>query len=223
MKVLIQNLQKRKGLATQLAETYNPDVLLVQEINLNSEFHPFPAHNVSSTTGYGTAIGSSSSQQYELTDIQTIESPYAEFGGFIRKKTIMANINSIRFVSFHGYNGQPFKNVQKLVAHVNAVLEVQLLLDSSSNNNTSSKQQPAAPAPALFAGDFNTWSKEHFEAVQTCMEKHGFRHVYSWPYPGREYPLDHAFVRGLKVIASQDYSCGSDHRGAIVEIQLEDD
>mmetsp|Transcript_29534 Transcript_29534/g.53575 ORF Transcript_29534/g.53575 Transcript_29534/m.53575 type:complete len:204 (+) Transcript_29534:224-835(+) len=202
MKVLIQNLQKKEGLATQLSATYDPDVLLVQEINLTSETSPFPANNVSSM-GYGTAIGS----RFELSNIQTILSPYSECGGFIHKKTTVATVKSIQFVSFHGYNGQPFKNKEKLVAHVEAVLAV---LSPSG--------------PALFAGDFNTWSEEHLVAVKVCMEKFHFSLAYSWSYPGRKKrTLDHAFARGLKISGMLDYSCESDHRGAILEIEVMED
>ena len=37
MKVLIQNLQKQSGLATDLIQQYEPDVMLAQEINISSE------------------------------------------------------------------------------------------------------------------------------------------------------------------------------------------
>ena len=198
MKVLVQNLQKRAGLATRLSTKYKPDVSLVQEINFNSETYPFEASTLSSM-GYGTAIGSSS----ELNEIKHVKSPHKETGGFIVKKTTIATINSVQFISFHGFNGQPFKNKDKLVAHVEAVLAV---LNSG--------------LPALFAGDFNTWTKDHLHSVTTVLEKEGFSHAFSWPYTGRDEPLDHAFVRGLTVNGSQYYSCESDHNGAILELQV---
>ena len=137
--------------------------------------------------------------------MKKVQSPYSELGGFIRKKSSVATVKSIQFVSFHGYNGQPFKSKDKLVAHVDAVLAV------------------LSPGPALFAGDFNTWSQEHLMAVKRSLEEVGFSLAYSWPYPGRDYPLDHAFTRGLKMINSQHYSCESDHRGAILELVVDDD
>ena len=195
MKVLVQNLQKRNGLATQLFEEHHhPDVMLVQEINIYSETCNFTASNVSKR-GYGTAIGS----EFEMSNIKYVESPYAEVGGFIRKKTTIATIQSVQFVTFHGYNGQPFKDKDKLVAHVEAVLE------------------KLTPGPALLAGDFNTWSKEHLDVVKDKMEGAGFHLAYSWPYGGRDFPLDHAFIRGLEMKQSANYECASDHRGAILE------
>mmetsp|Transcript_21695 Transcript_21695/g.47160 ORF Transcript_21695/g.47160 Transcript_21695/m.47160 type:complete len:154 (-) Transcript_21695:198-659(-) len=149
--------------------------------------------------GYGTAIGS----KFEPCDIKKVQSPYSEFGGFIRKKSIIATVKSVQVVSFHGYNGQPFKSKEKLVAHVEAVLAV------------------LSPGPALFAGDFNTWSREHLLAVKRPLEEVGFSLAYSWPYPGRDHALDHAFTRGVKIIESRHYSCESDHRGAILELEVE--
>ena len=198
MKILVQNLQKRDSLATELFEEHDPDVMLLQEINIHSETHSFPASNISSM-GYGTAIGS----KFEATDIKYIQSPYSEFGGIIHKKTTIATVNTIQFVSFHGYNGQPFKKKFKLVAHIEAVLA-----------------ELTPTGPAVFAGDFNTWSKEHLEAVTVKLESVGFHLAYSWPYPGREDALDHAFLRGMELQSSKNYVCASDHRGAILELRL---
>lgn len=198
--VLIQNLQKRGGLATELLEKYDPDVMLLQEINLRAETQSdfFTANNVSKM-GFGTAIGS----KFEISNIRHAQSPYAETGGIIHKKTTIASIQSIEFVSFHGYNGQPFKNKEKLVAHVEAVL-TELPRDQ----------------PAIFAGDFNTWSQEHLDAVTSKLGSVGFHLVYSWPYPGRDHPLDHAFLRDVELISSENYACSSDHKGAILELDL---
>lgn len=222
MKVLVQNLQKRKGLASSLDATYCPDIILVQEISLQSESLSFRAHAVS-RMGYGTAIGIGSRKDrplpsLTLTSIQCVDSPYAEFGGLIHKKTALAcvdlpcstlpnNSATVQLVSFHGYNGQPFQSIEKLVAHVDAVLDK---MQSSNSSNM----------PALFAGDFNTWTQAHIDAVTNRMEDAGFQHVYSWPYPNRELPLDHVFVRGLTLTQSQNYECTSDHRGAILELEV---
>ena len=197
MKLLIQNLQKIEGLATELSQEHKPEVMILQEINLSSENHSFPARNTSKL-GYGTAIGS----KYGVNDIKLIQSPYAELGGIIHKKTTIATVESIQFVSFHGYNGQPFKNKEKLASHVQAVLA------------------QIEPGPAVFGGDFNTWSESHLDAVVTEMDRKGFHLAYSWPYPGRDIPLDHVFLRGVRITNSVNYSCASDHRGAILELAV---
>jgi hypothetical protein len=169
-----------------------------------------------------------------LTNIRRVDSPHAETGGFIRKKTIIATLHciitsgsnstkqprSIQFVSFHGYNGQPFKKVSFLVDHVQAVLDV---LDSSdsdveTNDNNSADDDDDAAA-AVFAGDFNTWSQAHLDAVQVPLQRAGFRHVLSWPYPGRDdFALDHVFIRGRSIQVQADWSIfqnASDHQGAL--------
>mmetsp|Transcript_3403 Transcript_3403/g.4550 ORF Transcript_3403/g.4550 Transcript_3403/m.4550 type:complete len:214 (+) Transcript_3403:95-736(+) len=212
MKVLIQNLQKKPGLATELLLEHSPDVMLAQEIDFLSEKNHSDdnangsyAHNTSKL-GYGTAIHSSDRNKncHPITDIHLIDSPYTEFGGLIRKKTTIGTIEGIQFVSFHGYNGTPFKSIDKLVAHVQAVVEV---------------LSPAAAHPAVFAGDFNTWTQEHLNAVKTTLEKAGFNLAYSWPYPGRDFPLDHAFVRGVEIREASFYHCTSDHNGALLELK----
>ena len=108
----------------------------------------------------------------------------------------------MQFVSFHGYNGQPFKSIEKLVAHVKAVIHV------------------LSPGPVVFAGDFNSWSQGHLSAVKTILNEAGFHLAYSWPYPGRDFPLDHAFIRGVSLKASAHFESVSDHLGAILQVDL---
>lgn len=199
MRILIQNLQKRKNLATELFEKYNPEIMLVQEVNLTSESIQFNAKTVS-RMGYGTAIRS---RNQEVSHVMHVQAPFAEIGGFFYKKTTLASIGPIQFVSFHGYNGQPFKIKENLVAHIQTVLD---------------KVKPSGPV--LFAGDFNTWSQEHLDDVTEVMEAHGFQHTYYWPYDRRSVPLDHVFTRGLTLKKADNFVCASDHRGSILDIEL---
>lgn len=198
MKILVQNLEKKAGLATKLVEQYQPDILLAQEFSVSSE--SIDTVNNTSRLGYGTAIYSRTAA---ITNVRSVTSPHAEFGGFIFKKTTVADCMGVQFVSFHGYNGQPMRNVQKLVDHVDAVV-LELERDR----------------PCLFAGDFNTWSQVHIDAVTNILSDAGFSLAYSWPYPGRALPLDHAFVRGVQNESSFSYSCESDHQGAVLEINV---
>ena len=152
-KVVVQNLEKQRGLATKLVRELAPDVLLAQEISLDTEEDAlFPAHHVS-PSGYGTAVYG----RGDVRDIRAVVSPHAETGGFIYKKTTVALVDGVQYVSFHGYNGQPSKPIDKLVAHVDAVLEA------------------LRPGPTLFAGDFNTWTTAHRDAVAARLAEAGFR------------------------------------------------
>jgi endonuclease/exonuclease/phosphatase (EEP) superfamily protein YafD len=207
MKVGIQNLQKIPRLASQLVSEQDCDVWLTQEINWPTEekksreksYHV--AHYTSQRGGYGTAIIG----KKELSNVNLVRSPHAETGGFVVKKTTIATCEGIEFVSFHGYNGQPFKNVSKLLDHVRA-LTAGLETDSL----------------AVFAGDFNTWTQSHLDAVQGELAKLGFQLSFSWPYPDRDIPLDHAFTRNVSVIKEATfYRNESDHGGAILELALE--
>ncbi|CAN0414090.1 unnamed protein product, partial [Ectocarpus sp. 8 AP-2014] len=175
VKIVVQNLEKKAGLATRLVEQYQPDILLAQELNRSSE--EIDTVNNLSSLGFGTGIYSRAAT---ITNVRRVTSPHAEIGGFVFKKTIVADCVGVQFVSFHGYNGQPFRKIDNLIDHVNAVLSV---LDEDR--------------PCLFAGDFNTWSQAHIDATTSVLGDAGFVLACSWPYPGRDLPLDHAFVRGV--------------------------
>lgn len=69
-----------------------------------------------------------------------VRTPHTEVGGMVHKKTVVADANGITFVTLHGYNGQPFKNITNLLEHVKAVL----------------RAIPSPLTPVIFAGDFNT-------------------------------------------------------------------
>lgn len=145
LKVIVQNVQKQTGLAGRLVDLYKPDVLLAQEVNLPSEPEGLFGATHTSRMGYGTAIYC----QNGAVNVKRVASPHAEIGGLIRKKTTVADCMGVQFVTFHGYNGQPFKNASKLVDHVRAVA-----------------LQLAPSSPVLFAGDFNTWTPDHLEKVK---------------------------------------------------------
>lgn len=203
MKVIIQNLQKRKGLATSLIERFDPDVFLAQEIHLDSEAILHSEHlsiaHTTSKRGFGTAILAKGA----LSEVQGVTSPHAELGGFIRKKTTLARAGDVRFVSFHGYNGTPLRNVDKLRAHVAAVLD-----------------RVPESVPAVFGGDWNSWTQAHLDAISALLEPRGFVLAYSWPYPGREQPLDHVFLRGLTLASASHFPSASDHLGALLHVEL---
>ena len=63
----------------------------------------FSKANFISKRGYGTAIYAKESDQ--IKNVENVLSPHAETGGFIFKKTTIAEYKGIQFVTFHGYNG----------------------------------------------------------------------------------------------------------------------
>jgi len=206
VRIVVQNLQKRANLGSDLIAQYKPDFFLAQEINLFSEHGQFLEEaSYTSRNGYGTAIYSGKAEN-PLSCFHRVESPYAETGGFIRKKTIIATTrigeSVIQMASFHGYNGQPFKRVSYLVDHVQAVLN-QIEEDC-----------------AVFAGDFNTWTQAHLDAIKVPLELAGFKHALSWPYPGRDFPLDHVFLKGsIALEDSNIFTSKSDHQGALLTLR----
>jgi endonuclease/exonuclease/phosphatase (EEP) superfamily protein YafD len=208
MKIVVQNLQKRANLGGDLIVQYDPDVLLAQEINIRTEEESqFGLANYLSKMGFGTAIYGKNSQ---VTHVRHVKSPHAEIGGFVYKKTTVATcccqnegqtMFKIECVSFHGYNGQPRKVSSYLVDHVRAVLDV---LDPVG--------------PAVFAGDFNTWTQQYLDAVSSELQQAGFRLAHSWKYPGKSMSLDHVFVRELNIQNFSVFSNASDHDGTVFEI-----
>jgi len=220
MKIVVQNLQKRSGLASRLIEENDPDIFLAQEINLLSEKEEYEFDKACYTTdiwygfGYyrhGTAMYARKNSDGEspISNVRRVECPHSEFAWMVTKKTTIADINIggvVQYVTFHGFNNMPFRNVQKLVDHVRAVIEV---------------LRPTGPA--MFAGDFNTWDQVYLDAVKAELEPHGFLLVYSWEYPTRDFPLDHVFVRGLVIRTAASFASESDHLGAILEIDVADD
>lgn len=207
VRIVVHNLQKQPHLGSDLIAEHKPDFFLAQEINLFSERGQFSEEaSFTNRFGYGTAIYSSDKVGSPLSHFHRVESPHAEVGGFIRKKTIIATTRMgesvVQLVSFHGYNGQPFKRVSYLVDHVQAVLD---RIEEDC---------------VIFAGDFNTWTQAHLDAIKVPLEIAGFKHTISWPYPGREFPLDHVFLKGsIELEDSTIFASKSDHQGALLTLR----
>lgn len=198
--IAVQNLQKKPALAGHLLRAHPVDVLLAQEVNLRSEPCLFTRAHHTSRLGFGTGIHSTSTE-CQPRQIAKVISPGAELGGFVRKKTTVAVCFGITCVSFHGYNGTPWRDVKGLAEHVRAVVAVL-----------------PKEGPVIFAGDFNTWTEAHLAAVSKELDAIGLELAFSWPYPGREHPLDHVFLRELKLERCQTFTSNADHLGAIVRV-----
>jgi endonuclease/exonuclease/phosphatase (EEP) superfamily protein YafD len=80
--------------------------------------------------------------------------------------------------------------------------------------------------PAIFAGDFNTWSKKKLRMMRRLMKKYSMKEV-SFANDGRMKTfgntLDHVFVRDLKITKSKVYNDieGSDHKAMYIEAAFE--
>jgi endonuclease/exonuclease/phosphatase (EEP) superfamily protein YafD len=107
-------------------------------------------------------------------------SPHAEFMIGVQKTSCAVKIDGIWFISVHGYNGFPFKNVEKLQDHIDSILK-------SLDDLTS---------PVVFAGDFNTWKDVHLDSVLKTCRKYGLIHNFKVKYDEKKI-LDHCFSRGV--------------------------
>jgi hypothetical protein len=57
----------------------------------------------------------------------------------------------------------------------------------------------STPGPTVFAGDFNIWTQGHLDCVNVQLEKADFHLARSWPYPVRDFPINHVFVRQMRI------------------------
>ena len=113
MRIVVQNLQKRKHLGSDLWKEYKPDIFLAQEIALRSEDAALfaDAHFVSGALKCGTAI---QCRHAAARAVRRVKAPVAEFGAFVRKKTTVANYDGIEVITFHGYNGKILRFVREI-------------------------------------------------------------------------------------------------------------
>ena len=69
--------------------------------------------------------------------------------------------------------------------------------------------------PVIFAGDFNTWRQSRLEHLEVLIDSHGLAAVQFQDDERKRflgYPLDHVYVRGLEVVASETHDTrSSDH------------
>ncbi|MDU8925409.1 endonuclease/exonuclease/phosphatase family protein [Pasteurellaceae bacterium LIM206] len=80
--------------------------------------------------------------------------------------------------------------------------------------------------PIILAGDFNSWRAARLELLDQLARTYGLQEVRFQPDYRLQFlahPLDHAFVRGLKVNqATTVKTASSDHNPLLLELELED-
>ena len=182
---------------------FKPDVALFQEYWGAYQLAAVESESyigVSSTKKgfiYGTAIVTGG----DLYDQHTVMSPHKEFLIGVQKATAIATVAGVQFASFHGYNGWPFKDPKKLYEHLIAVV---LALKEG---------------PAVIAGDFNTWTKEHLSTVSNVLGRYGFELMGSAKYDKKK-TLDLFYARGVKCLKFESGWAESDHPFMLCELEL---
>eukprot|EP01080_Neovahlkampfia_damariscottae_P003301 gene3301-5742_t len=206
IKVLCYNLEKRE-LVSKMLLKYIPDIALFQEwvLAFNQE-----SINLSWSMKYtqsfekkkkpcGTSI-------YSLKEPQSVVhhlSEHSEFVIGVQKSSCAVKIDDIWFISIHAYNGFPFKSVDKLQNHIESTLK------SLGSENKH---------PIVFAGDFNTWTDVHLDAIKSTCEKFGLSHNFAIPYDEKK-TLDHCFSRGVNVKLLKSDHDDSDHPFFLFEVK----
>ncbi|TNG89389.1 endonuclease/exonuclease/phosphatase family protein [Pasteurellaceae bacterium UScroc12] len=78
--------------------------------------------------------------------------------------------------------------------------------------------------PIILAGDFNSWSSKRLDLIQTLAKQYALNEVRFQPdlrLTFMDNPLDHVFVRDIKVLkAWTEASDSSDHNPLLVEFEL---
>ena len=78
--------------------------------------------------------------------------------------------------------------------------------------------------PAIFAGDFNTWTETKIKNMNTILMELGFKAVKFSKDIRKSFrgnPLDHAWVKGLKILSSEvPDSTGSDHKPMVMKLSI---
>lgn len=229
IKVFIWNIKKAElGNWKNEFESYgkNQDLILIQEAYQNERFNTTTANfdgirwdmGISfiylqdNNTATGTMIGS----KVEPIDV------------FVKHtRDVEPIINTPKAMTFARYQIEN-KNEELLVITVHGIN----LTDFSAFERHMAQAESEIEnhhGPILFAGDFNTRTKERTGHLMRLIEKHGLKPVtfknghqrMTWKFT-KNY-LDHSFVRGLSVkdaVVKGD-SIGSDHKPMIMEISVD--
>lgn len=195
IKFVSWNLEKRDLVEGALSS--GVDVALFQEYNsaFSQDTKGYEKFEAISFDTFGTAIFS----REKPVAVNSVKSPHADYRaqfwkGTINKNTAVATFrNGLTVVSFHGFNGTlQGRRPEMLIDHIDAVLR-------------------AIPAgPCVIGGDFNTFTSEHHEAVESIMTSHGFSRGIQVPYDAVK-TLDLVYMRKCQVELTASGHHLSDH------------
>jgi endonuclease/exonuclease/phosphatase (EEP) superfamily protein YafD len=198
LKIYVWNIYKSRNEPWQKqfdTITKDADLILFQETMINPEYLP----NYQRDLGFGW--GHATSYFYDdnynsLTGVATAAKTIPVAAQFFRTKVKEPFVKSYKLSLLTKY---PIKNRQDTLAVVNIhginrhtetelKEQVNAAIDQLKNHN----------GPILFAGDFNTRNEARTKAVDQAMSQIGLKRV-KWSTDIKPYPLDHAYVRALKV------------------------
>jgi len=189
-RVVCWNLEKR-DLVPYALNTFGADIGLFQEYNASFAMPGIEEYSrveALSFDTYGTSVFYRNSRFPRLVERIAVNSPHGDFRprfwrGLVYKTSAIAVFDSLIVVSFHGYNGTlQGRRPRKLADHVEAVL------------NALGPYLTDRRRPVVFAGDFNTFTTEHHDAVEAVLVNHGFRKAIEVRYD-RFKTLDLVFTR----------------------------
>jgi endonuclease/exonuclease/phosphatase (EEP) superfamily protein YafD len=209
MRLLFWNLEKR-GLAPWALENFDPDFALFQEhwlkVNFNKKYFTSLVYTTESykkkNSPCGTAIYTKS--QYQATKVLRLVTSQKEFFISMRKTATAIEVDGkFWLMSIHNYNGWPFRSIEKFLKCIEEFV-----------------QNIPKGVPAIVAGDFNSFTIEHIEAMDQLMRwQFGFERKVSVDYgDGRK--LDHVYTRGMTTYFVSSGKDASDHPYCLVDVEL---
>jgi len=225
MRIICWNLEKRSELTHWAFDHKHPNIALFQEwvgktengaqddgvfrIEMGKQGIELDLGIAASfCKGSGVAGTCIMTTGIHIKKFTSVRAPKADYRlqfwkGMAHKATAIALlVSGLTVVSFHGYNGTfQGRKVEDLMGHIDVVM--------GSLQNTD--------GPVVWAGDFNTFTAEHLQAVDDYMTAAGFCCDLRVPYDSKK-TLDLVFTRLCRAELVETGKHYSDHPYIVFEI-----
>lgn len=222
LKLLIWNIQKnvQKDWSKVLRKwERKADLVLLQEFNYTEEF----IRHIQDSSPYYFATAYIFKEKDHKTGVAN-STAYKAYN----KKILYSNntepiVNMPKVTLFQWFEIEGRKEQLLVVnAHIINFVPMAYFIDQLLGIENQVRKHRG---PIIFAGDFNTWSYEHTKYMNGMMKRLNLEAVIFKPDHRKRfnsYPLDHVFMKGLKVVSSETIKTetGSDHNAIYVEARF---
>ena len=224
IKVLVWNLFKgdKDSFATDYRSlSRGQDILLLQEVYTDTRMKTVFALDVERTYHIATSFfdsdedwarsGAATASKYRPLEVKWQRSRYNEpmlktpKMISIAKFDVAGTSKDLLTLSIHGVNFVGADKLKDQIAQAAKVIATH-------------------QGPVIFGGDFNTWSDKKLQAMRTTLKAVGLEEV---PFESGRMetlgkPLDHVWIKGLKLHGSKVYKeiKGSDHKALEVDVSF---
>jgi endonuclease/exonuclease/phosphatase family metal-dependent hydrolase len=125
-------------------------------------------------------------------------------------------------IAFASWHPIPSKDTSLMLVNLHATL-VRGAKRAADEMKSLLEALPPHRGPAVLCGDFNTFTKIHFQTVAKILRDYGFEHVPIINDPRKPTGnLDHAFLRGLRLESAQILTTvqSSDHFPLLISLSM---